>query len=1000
MGYTNSGLVAYKNLSPNHSGQRTHSIDRITPHCVVGQCSAEGLGDWFAKSSTQASSNYGIDKDGRVGLYVEEKNRSWCSSSNANDQRAVTIECASDTTEPYAFRDVVYKKLITLCVDICRRNGKKKLLWLGGKGSTAADKAACENYTPKSDEMILTAHRYWAQKSCPGNWMYARMGDLATKVTAQLGGSSSSGGSTSTSAASDGTNTKFPAVPFLVTVIIDDLNIRTSGSMSGKVVGQTGKGVFTIVEVKNGWGKLKSGAGWIYLENASYCTIGKSVSSGKESPQQGGEPEAEEKEEVKEVKVTGLQATALKDLSEADVIKKVGLLFTADQKKSGILASVSLAQFILESGYGKSELAQNANNCFGMKKSLSGNTWSGSTWDGKSIYTKKTGEQNPDGSYVTITADFRKYPCVEDSIADHSAYLLGAMNGSKQRYADLKGCMDYKKAAQIIKDGGYATSLTYVDKLCDIISRWDLTQYDVKVEATTPATTVPEEKVTLSATHAKYINSTGTHYISNSGHDENNAYRGGQAGDQTGTEWQMRSWYNRPWTVVLRYPDQKVALKIAQLGIDAALNDKIGYDQGQNRTYLNQLKAVGWEPSRITVPCEADCSAGVCANVTAVGYLLGIPALQTHTGTYTGNMKNALVKAGFKALTDSKYLTSGDYLLPGDILLNENHHTATNVTIGSKVKNDWKPTASTPTTPTDPVAPTKYYRVRKSWEDKASQIGAFTVLENAILAVDANPGYAAFNDDGTQVYPEKKATSFTKYPLTDTQLLHIARLCKQEQGTVAGAKAEASLMANQLETSVSRRKKYGTGADGLYNWVRNGDWFSRAAHWMDNGSVSDAILAGVKDVLVNGNRTLPLYVDEHDCFSDIKSISTGSVKERSAYVQGKTVVKNKYGSTWTFWCFPDSTSDPFGYTAAAYKATSGEKEPEKTTEKATEFPYLVRISISDLNYRKGPSTSYETYGYIEPGVYTIVDEKDGWGLLKAYADKRNGWISLKYATRI
>ena len=109
MAYTNSKLVAYTKLSPNHSGQRTHSIDRITPHCVVGQCTAEGLGDWFAQSSIQASSNYGIDRDGRVGLYVEEKNRSWCSSSNANDQRAITIECASDTSEPYAFRDVVYK---------------------------------------------------------------------------------------------------------------------------------------------------------------------------------------------------------------------------------------------------------------------------------------------------------------------------------------------------------------------------------------------------------------------------------------------------------------------------------------------------------------------------------------------------------------------------------------------------------------------------------------------------------------------------------------------------------------------------------------------------------------------------------------------------------------------------------------------------------------------------------------------------------------------------
>lgn len=208
----------------------------------------------------------------------------------------------------------------------------------------------------------------------------------------------------------------------------------------------------------------------------------------------------------------------------------------------------------------------------------------------------------------------------------------------------------------------------------------------------------------------------------------------------------MRSWYNRPWLVVLRHPDQKVGLKLAQLAIDAALNDKIGYDQGQNRTYLAQLRAVGWKPSKITVACEADCSAGVCANVTAVGYLLGIKALKEHTGTYTGNMRSALTKAGFKALTDSKYLTGGDYLLPGDILLNDNHHTATNVTIGSKVKKNWNPGTS------EAAEPTKYYRVMKSWADKASQIGAFTVLQNAINCVDANPGYAAFDDDGRQVY--------------------------------------------------------------------------------------------------------------------------------------------------------------------------------------------------------------------------------------------------------
>ena len=185
-------------------------------------------------------------------------------------------------------------------------------------------------------------------------------------------------------------------------------------------------------------------------------------------------------------KVSGTQATEFANLSEKDVIAKVGGLFTADQKKSGIMASVSLAQFILESGYGKSELAQNANNCFGMKKSLSGNTWNGSVWDGRSVYTKQTKEQNADGSYEPITADFRAYPNVEDSIADHSAYLLGAMNGSKKRYEGIAGTTDYKKVVQFIKDGGYATSLTYVEKLCSIIEKWNLTQYDVKETAAEP----------------------------------------------------------------------------------------------------------------------------------------------------------------------------------------------------------------------------------------------------------------------------------------------------------------------------------------------------------------------------------------------------------------------------------------------------------------------------------------------------------------------------------
>ncbi len=142
--------------------------------------------------------------------------------------------------------------------------------------------------------------------------------------------------------------------------------------------------------------------------------------------------------------------------------------------------------FYLESGYGKSELAQNANNCFGMKKYLSGNTWSGSVWDGASIYTKQTKEQNIDGTFETITADFRKYGSIEDSFADHLAYLIGAKNGEKLRYDGIVDMTDYREVAKLIKDGGYATSLTYVEKLCEIIERWDLTQFDIDKETGYP----------------------------------------------------------------------------------------------------------------------------------------------------------------------------------------------------------------------------------------------------------------------------------------------------------------------------------------------------------------------------------------------------------------------------------------------------------------------------------------------------------------------------------
>ena len=260
---SNSALVTCTVKSPNHSGRRTKKLCRITPHCVVGQLVAKNIGYCFDDEARQASCNYGIGTDGDVCLIVDEANRSWCSSSSDNDQQAVTIECASDRTHPYAMNSKVYNKLVELCVDICRRNGKKKLLWLGNKEKTLS-------YQPKDDEMVLTAHRWFANKSCPGDWLYSRFGELAKTVTAALGGKVEDDDKEE--------DVVFPATPFMVNVLIHDLNYRSEPSMKGAVRGQTGKGCFTIVEVKDGWGRLKSGAGWIYLENPEYCTINGSIS--------------------------------------------------------------------------------------------------------------------------------------------------------------------------------------------------------------------------------------------------------------------------------------------------------------------------------------------------------------------------------------------------------------------------------------------------------------------------------------------------------------------------------------------------------------------------------------------------------------------------------------------------------------------------------------------------------------------------------------------------
>ena len=296
---SNSTLVSYTNLSNKHSGLRTEKIDRITPHCVVGQWSAKKIADYFKTIDRDASCNYGIGKDGDVCLVVEENYRSWCSSSNANDQRAVTIECASDTRAPYKMNDKVYSTLVDLCADICRRNGKKKLLWFNDKNKSL-------NYVPKEDEMVLTVHRWFSNKSCPGDWLFDKLGDLAKKVTDALDeensllyrvrkswvdATSQIGAYRVLDNAKKAADNNYGYMvfdengnviykpntidSFHVKVSIPNLNVRTGPGTNYPVTGfYTNIGVFTIVEVKkgkgsaSGWGRLKSGVGWIALD---YC---------------------------------------------------------------------------------------------------------------------------------------------------------------------------------------------------------------------------------------------------------------------------------------------------------------------------------------------------------------------------------------------------------------------------------------------------------------------------------------------------------------------------------------------------------------------------------------------------------------------------------------------------------------------------------------------------------------------------------------------------------
>jgi len=264
MGFTNSPLATVKMISPNRTVNRNHAIDTITIHCYVGQVTAERGLKGFAKESREASCNYVVGCDGGIGLCVEEKDRSWCSggldrngnpirvngiSGSSNDYQAVTIEVASDSKHPYAITDKAMAALIELCADICRRNGIKAMLWKGDK-----------KLVGKVVQQNMTVHRWFANKACPGDYIYERLGDIAAKVNAKLG-----------TAPATAPAAPVSTVPYKVRITVTDLNIRKGPGTGNAKVGIIKPGVYTIVSEATGqgaalWGKLKSGAGWVALD--------------------------------------------------------------------------------------------------------------------------------------------------------------------------------------------------------------------------------------------------------------------------------------------------------------------------------------------------------------------------------------------------------------------------------------------------------------------------------------------------------------------------------------------------------------------------------------------------------------------------------------------------------------------------------------------------------------------------------------------------------------
>lgn len=534
-------------------------------------------------------------------------------------------------------------------------------------------------------------------------------------------------------------------------------------------------------------------------------------------------------------------------MTKAEFIKFIAPYAVEDMRENCVLASVTIAQAILESGYGNTDLAVNANNFFGMKCILSGNTWAGSTWDGVSKYTKTTKEDDGKGNLHDEKADFRKYPSAAESVGDHSAYLLGAMNGSKKRYEGLRGEKDPCKAITIIKNGGYATDTKYIEKVMRIIEESSLTQYDEAAAATGGNKEMNIRLINKTMTKSPcyqtgrkitvkgmYLHSIGCpcEKAQNIINNENQSGAGaavqaviqhdGQvleglpvypesktairnwhcgsgskgSGNDThigvemcepatikytgGSSWvEVGDGSNTKAVVLANYKNavEYFALRCKQFGLDPLKDGVvISHKEGHTRGYASNHGDPEhlWKPFGLTMDqFRKDVRAMMDGGTISV---TGKPEV-TDTGSqkinpldgavivkYTGSDGVNIRTAPTFGENVARVVMKGASFAVNGISADEKWYR---IDDGGKARYitaipdyvTFKATAGQK----EQTAGTGYYRVRKSWEDAASQIGAFKQQENAINLCKANTGYRVYDPDGKQIYPAAVAATNVPY---------------------------------------------------------------------------------------------------------------------------------------------------------------------------------------------------------------------------------------------